>query len=62
MDNLCNKGKLLQQIRQRYDSGQILELRMIDGICTLRLRNGQLFMARLDRRGNLRLEELEGAC
>ncbi|MDE6880517.1 MAG: hypothetical protein K2P20_04085 [Oscillospiraceae bacterium] len=62
MDKLCKQNSVLNQIRQRYTPGEIQELRFDGDVCLLCLRTGHLFLASLDRRGNLRLEELEAAC
>lgn len=62
MDKSLKKSRLIHLIGQQYSTGEIREMRVIDDICTLRLRNGQLFMARLSRSGDLILEELDGVC
>ena len=62
MNKLCKNNWLLHQIGQRYRPGEISELREMGDVVTLRLRTGQLFLVRLDRNGELLLEELEVVC
>lgn len=62
MYDIRRMNRIMQQLTERFGGKEILEVKAADGCCTLRLRDGRLFLARLDRRGELVLEELEGDC
>lgn len=62
MDDIRRMNRIMQQLTLRFGGKAIREVKAAEGCCTLRLRDGGLFLARLDRRGELVLEELEGDC
>lgn len=62
MDDNRRTNMILQQVRRRYRPEEIRELKSEGDCCLLRLRSGELFLARLDRSMALVLEELDGVC
>lgn len=50
------------QVRQRFRPQEIEDLATIRDHCRLRLRDGRLYLARLDLDGGLILDEIEEAC
>ena len=51
-----------EKVRAQFSHAEILELETIYDHCRLQLRDGRLFLARLDRDRNLRLDEIDGVC
>lgn len=51
-----------EQVHARFARSEIQELETVYDHCRLRLRNGQIFLARLDRDRKLRLDEIDEAC
>ena len=51
-----------EKVRAQFSPGEILELETIYDHCRLRLRSGQMYLARLDRNRDLRLDEIDGVC
>lgn len=51
-----------EQVRARFRPEEIAELETIRDHCRVRLRDGRLYLARLDRNRELLLEELDGVC
>lgn len=62
MDDNRRTYLILQQVRRRYSSAEIQELKIEEDFCLVRLRDGRLYLARLDRNRHLVLEELDGVC
>lgn len=62
MDNLSKRGLLQKAVLQEFGPKSIRDL--IDGTdsVTVALRDGRLILARLDREGSLRLDEIDEAC
>ncbi len=59
---LCTAILIREQVRQRFQPQEIEELTTIYDHCRLRLRDGRMFLARLDKGGGLTLDEIEEAC
>ena len=51
-----------EKIRKRFAPQEILDLENIRDHCRLRLRDGRLFLARLDRNNELMLNEIDEVC
>ena len=51
-----------EKVHAQFSPREILELETVRDHCRLRLRDGRLFLARLDRDRNLRLDEIDGVC
>lgn len=51
-----------EQVRERFAPREILELETVGDHCRLRLKDGRMFLARLDRDNSLRLDEIDGVC
>ena len=63
MDELCKKSQLLKEIFQQVEPWIILDMIAAppDAVRLL-LRDGRTLLARLDREGTLRLDEIDGVC
>lgn len=51
-----------EKVRSRFRPGEIAELVTIRDHCRLRLRDGRLYLARLNDDNSLRLDEIDGVC
>ena len=51
-----------EKVRERFSPTEILELETIHDHCRLRLRDGRMFLARLDQDRNLKLNEIDEVC
>lgn len=51
-----------EKIRKLFDPRDVLELETIHDHCRLQLRDGRMLLARLDRDGSLRLDEIDEVC
>lgn len=58
----CTAILIRERVRQRFQPHEIEELTTIYDHCRLRLRDGRMFLARLDKGGGLTLNEIEEAC
>lgn len=63
MDNSGKQALVLKEISHQMDPGIILDLIAAppDAVRVL-LRDGRMFLARLDGDRNLRLDEIDGVC
>lgn len=59
---LCTSMLIRERLRQRFQPQEIEELTTIHDHCRLRLRDGRMFLARLDKGGGLILDEIEATC
>lgn len=59
---LCAAILVRERVRERFSPGELLELETIHDHCRVRLADGRLLLARLDKKGGLRLDEIDGAC
>ena len=57
---LCACIVIRDKLRRRYGPGQIRELRSLGDCCRLELRDGRTYLVSLGRRGELKLQEIEG--
>lgn len=51
-----------EQVRARFRPEEIAELETIRDHCRVRLRDGRLYLAQLDRNNRLRLSEIDEVC
>ena len=59
---ICSAILVREQVRARYRPQEIAELETIRDHCRVRLRDGTMYLARLDRDCTLRLDEIDGVC
>lgn len=59
---LCTDILIQEEIRRQFRPSEIQELEHFQDHCRLRLRDGRMYLARLDREGGVRLEEIEVVC
>lgn len=57
---LCSAILVRERVRQRYRPEEIAELKTVYDHCRLRLRSGEVFLARWVPAGGLRLEKIVG--
>lgn len=62
MDNLSNRAQLLREVFRRFAPGAVRDLTDEPDAVRVRLRDGRMYLARLDREGGVRLEEIEVVC
>ena len=57
---MCAAILVREKVRERYRPEEIAELKTVYGHCRLRLRSGEVFLARWAPAGGLRLEKIVG--
>ena len=59
---MCSAILVREEVRARFRPEEITELETIQDHCRVRLRDGTMYLARLDRDCFLRLDEIDGVC
>ncbi len=59
---MCSAILVREEVRARFRPEEITELETIQDHCRVRLRDGTMYLARLDRDCSLRLDEIDGVC
>lgn len=70
LDKTCCRGMLamatailvMEKIRERFTPKEILELKAVRDHCRLTLRDGRMYLVRLDEDRFLRLDEIDEVC
>lgn len=58
----CSAILVREKVRARFRPEEIAEVETIREHCRVRLRDGTMYLARLDRDCSLRLDEIDGVC
>lgn len=59
---ICSAILVREKLRARFRPEEIAEVETIREHCRVRLRDGTMYLARLDRDCSLRLDEIDGVC
>lgn len=59
---ICSAILVREKVRARFCPEEIAEVETIRDHCRVRLRDGAMYLARLDRDLSLRLDEIDGVC
>lgn len=59
---ICSAILVREQVRARFRQEEIAELETIRDHCRLQLRDGRMYIARLGRDNQLKLDEIDGVC
>lgn len=59
---ICSAILVREELRARFRPEEIAEVETIRDHCRVRLRDGAMYLARLDRDLSLRLDEIDGVC
>ena len=59
---ICSAILVREKLRARFRPEEIAEVETIREHCRVRLRDGAMYLARLDRDLSLRLDEIDGVC
>ena len=59
---ICSASLVREKLRARFRPEEIAEVETIREHCRVRLRDGTMYLARLDRDCSLRLDEIDGVC
>ncbi len=59
---ICSAILVRERVRARFCPEEVAEIETIYDHCRVRLRDGRLYLARLDRDNRLRLDEIDGVC
>ena len=59
---ICSAILVRDLVRSRFRREEITELETIRDHCRVHLRDGTMYLARLDRNNRLRLDEIDGVC
>lgn len=62
MLRLCSVILIRDKLRQRYDPRMVEELTALRDCCRLKLKDGQVYLASLDRNNDLVLQPVEIVC
>jgi len=59
---ICSATLVRERLRRRFPPRDLLEVETVWDHCRVRLRDGRLLLARLEKDGGLRLDEIDGVC